>query len=101
MIKILILTSNISEWVAKVCKNLSDYSARKLNNGKVVLISSDMFRFEIREAFQESVKGSCHSCAILDTYISDEIERYVVRPCVKSSIIHTNNYIKERMSSYD
>lgn len=60
-----------------------------------------MFRFEIREAFPESAKSSCYSCAILDIYTSDEIERYIVRPCVKASVIYTENYKKERMNHND
>lgn len=93
MIKILILTDNIDEWVDKLSKELSAATMKIVRRKDMTIIQTEIFRFQIQNKFLESVRGNAFSCTILDNEIDERIEFNVIAPCLKGSIIRTENYI--------
>lgn len=90
MIKILIITDNVEQWVQKLTGQLSHYKCDK--NRDSIMIRCDLFSFEVRKSFPMNMRGSCYSCAVLDKGIDPRIEYETLMPTVKASIIKTRNY---------
>lgn len=90
MIKILILTENIEQWLQKLASELNHYRCNR--NRDVIIVKCDTLTFEIRKSFPINMRGSCYSCAVLDKGIDAKMEYEALMPCVKASIIKTRNY---------
>lgn len=89
-IKILIITDNPDEWIAKIIANVKDYAIRKryLNSYE---IDTALFRFSIRTSFSDNMRGACYSCAIVDKSIDRDMDNRI-RCCVKAPIMRTDKY---------
>ena len=89
-IKILIITDNPDEWIAKIIANVKDYAIRKryLNSYEIDTV---LFRFSIRTSFPDNMRGACYSCAIIDKPIDKDTE-IRVRYCVKTPMMRTDKY---------
>ncbi len=90
MIKILILTDNIDEWVDKLVKELP--AATIIRQKSMTIIQTETFRFQIQKSLFESMRGYALSCVILDNKIDDDVEFDMIIPSLKGSIIRTKNY---------
>lgn len=89
MIKIFILTDDIEGWTAKL---ENEFTASKIvKHRNEAFIQTEIFYFHIKKYFSDSMRGYAFSCAIIDKPIDYELERNVLRPCVKRSIITTKD----------
>ena len=95
MMNILILTDNEQGWIARLQRSFAiDCIVTKRRD--TTIITSGMFKVEIRDRFPEASKGKCFSCAILDKYIDRQTEDSLIRPCVKTFLQKTQDYFKNR-----
>lgn len=89
MIKILVITENITEWAAKFT-NCMEFEVRRCTSLDVHL-KNQIFVIHIQNA-TEFMRGHKWNTIILDKPIDKRIEREVLLPQLNWNIIKTNNY---------
>ena len=90
MIKILIITENITEWAAKFtnCMELEVYRRTSCD----VYLKNQIFVIYIQSFTTEFMRGYKWNTIILDKPIDRRIEREILLPQLNWNIIKTNNY---------
>lgn len=90
MIEILVITENITEWVAKFtnCMELEVYR----RTSRDVYLKNQIFVIYIQSFATEFMRGHKWNTIILDKPIDKRIEREVLLPQLNWNIIKTNNY---------
>lgn len=93
-INILVVTDNVNGWINKICGEFK--SVNKIRMGNSYRIFTELFNFDIRSTFDEnSGRGNAWTCAILDKYISRDVEHRVLLPQVKLTAQRTLTYYNQ------
>lgn len=93
-IKILIITDKVVDWSDKVRGEFKNV-VREIRRRNFCQIYTGCFIFTIQSWLNESERVQAWSCAVLDKYISSDVENNVLRPSVKALIQKTQSYYKQ------
>lgn len=97
MIKIMIITDDITEWVQKIKDNIANCNIRKQPSG-YYFIYNELFNIIIQSNPVFNIRGREFSCIIIDKYISSVTKELDLRPLLKHSLIETTKALEAEKS---
>ena len=92
MISILILTDDVVGWINKIHCCLHTFRERKTSDG--YHLENPLFIVDIESDTGERRKRRRYSHIIIDTPMSSDYEKSVIRPLVSNPLIYTNRYLQ-------
>ena len=84
MIRILIITDNVFNWVDKIFDNSREYVVRKSN--EILFINTPLLYVEITSEIDDRSRGQRWNTIILDKDVSAEIYQQILLPSLWSII---------------
>mgnify|MGYP003303346373 CR=1 FL=1 len=84
MIRILIITNNVLNWIDKIAGNSREYIFRKSN--EILFINTPLFYVAITSEINDRSRGQRWNTIILDKDVSDKIYQQILLPSLWSII---------------
>lgn len=78
MIRILIITNNIRNWIDKIVDNSREYVFRKSNN--TLFVDTPLLHVAITPCVDDRSRGQRWNAIVLDKDVSDEIYQQILLP---------------------
>lgn len=78
MIRILIITNDITDWTKKIIYWICDYTIRK--NNEIIFITSPLLYVAITSEINDRSRGQRWNTIILDKDVSDETYQQILLP---------------------
>lgn len=82
MIKILIITDDISGWANSICQEVRESSKKIIHRGQCLIQSNSLFYFDIRQNINENFRGQRYTSIIIDKIISRELIDKLLVPAI-------------------
>ena len=90
MVKILIITDDISGWADSICQEVREFSKKIIHRGQCLIQSNSLFYFDIRQNINENFRGQRYTSIIIDKAISKELIDKILVPAINpSGLIYT------------